>query len=455
MNNHPLHPPAAQNPDSSDSAESDLLQARHAALMMLCDILDRRQALDTVLERNEYYRALPDHRERGFARMIVSTVLRRCGQIDDFIAKAMTQAEPPHPPMLRHLLRLGAAQIAFMNVPDYAAIDTAVNLAARESMSRQKGLVNAVLRRIAGDYQDMAAKQDAPRLNTPDWLMRLWIADYGLRTAAEIAQANLAEAPLDITLRDAKDRATWAQALGGAILPTGSIRIGDHKGGIRTLPGFEDGQWWVQDAAAALPATLFGDVTNKQLVDLCAAPGGKTAQLVAAGAQVIAIDHSVQRLKRLAENMERLGMTDHVRVEAADAAVWRGKDPVSHILLDAPCSATGTIRRHPDVLHLKKESDITRLAAIQDKMLNHACDLLAPGGLLVYCTCSLQKAEGENRIAQLLEMRHDVRRVPVRPEELGGQQNFITPEGDVRILPFYLAAHGGMDGFFAARLQKT
>ncbi|HEY8191852.1 MAG TPA: RsmB/NOP family class I SAM-dependent RNA methyltransferase, partial [Alphaproteobacteria bacterium] len=368
--------------EAAASPQPDMLAARQAALEITDTVLTRRQPLDQALEEHQGLHALPA-RDRAFVRMLVATMLRRMGQIDDFIRRATERDDPPSPPLLHHLLRLGAAQIAFMDVPDYAAADTSVRIAENCGMSRQKGLVNAVLRRIAREHRDWAEKQDPARMNTPEWLMKIWIADYGLRTAAEIAQANIAEAPLDISLKDASSQAYWTETLQAAALPTGTLRR-TAGGSVTELPGFADGMWWVQDAAAAIPARLFGDVAGKTVIDLCAAPGGKTAQLAAIGAHVMALDRSGNRMKRLEENLRRLRLEENVKVEAADAGAWQPREKASYVLLDAPCSATGTIRRHPDVPYLKSEADIARMSVAQERMIDNAAAMLAPSGILIY-----------------------------------------------------------------------
>jgi 16S rRNA (cytosine967-C5)-methyltransferase len=429
------------------------IEARLAALGLLEEVLDRRQPLDAALEKDKKFTGL-SARDRAFVRMIVATALRRLGQIDDFIRRA---SDKPHatisPPRLLHVLRLGVTQIAFMDVQDYAAVDTSVSLAEAAGLPRQKGLVNALLRRIAAEHRNWQAAQDPARLNTPDWLLQAWIADYGLRTAAEIALGNLSEAPLDISIKNPAMRAHWLETLGAALVPTGTLRRASG-GMVQDLPGYGDGMWWVQDAAAAIPATLFGDVRGRHVIDLCAAPGGKTAQLAAMGAQVTAIDRSASRIKRLEENLARLRLTENVMTAMADSAVWRPKEPVHYVLLDAPCTATGTARRHPDVPHLKTPQDMKSLLETQARLLENAAAMLAPGGILIYCTCSLQKDEGERQVEKFLSGGARLRRLPVTPEETGGIEGILTPEGDIRILPFHLAAQGGMDGFFISRLQR-
>lgn len=450
--NQGLLPGMDRENGQEDVSAADMMRSRRVALSLMADILQRNRPLDQAIDESPQFLSLPG-RDRAFVRMIVATSLRRFGQIDDFIRRAMDRKEPPRPPALQNLLRIGAAQIAFMNVPDYAVVNTSVEIAVKEGLGRQKGLVNAVLRRIAAEYQGWVEKQDAGRLNTPEWLMRTWINDYGLRTAAEIAQANLSEAMLDISVKDPAMAEYWAGTLQASILPTGSLRR-PSGGMVYELPGFDDGDWWVQDASAALPAHLFGDVHGAHALDMCAAPGGKTMQLASMGAHVTALDRSAGRMKRLKENLVRLGLEDHVTVEIGDASVWMPKEPVENILLDVPCSATGTIRRHPDLLQLKSEQDVERLSGIQERLLHKAIDILAPGGLLVYCTCSLQKAESEEQIEKLLQSGAPVERAPVTAAEVGGAKVFINEAGDVRVFPFHMAVHGGMDGFFISRLRK-
>lgn len=441
-------PASAQNPPPAET-----LEARRIVLHVLGEVLNRKQPLDATLENAQNFLDLPG-RDKAFVRMVVATTLRRLGQIDALIMNGSDKKETPKPPALHNLLRMATTQIAFMNVPDYAVVDTAVRLAEDSDMSRQKGFVNAVLRRVTESHRDWLDKMDEVRLNTPEWLMKVWIDDYGLRTAAEIAQANLSEASLDISLKDPAKMEYWADALEAAILPTGSLRRA-AGGLVQQLPGFDDGMWWVQDAAASLPAQLFGDVSGARVLDMCAAPGGKTAQLLTMGAHVTALDRSTKRLKRLEENLRRLRLEDNINVETADAAEWNSSRQFEYILLDAPCTATGTVRRHPDVMHLKEPQDMDRLVGIQKRLLDNAVSLLAPRGVLIYCTCSLQKAESEYQIEKFLAAHSDMRRLPIAPLDVGGMDALVSEQGDIRVLPFHMATHGGMDGFFISRLQKT
>ena len=386
---------------------------------------------------------------------IVARVLRRLGTLRHLLGVLLERGLPPQAPRVETALLIGAAQILFLDVSNHAAVDLAVRLAqADRPAARFAGLVNAVLRRIVREGAARLATFDIAVLDTPEWLMARWIEAYGEPVARAIAAANGHEPALDLTVKSEAE--AWAVKLDGRVMPTGSVRTLAH-GAVTALPGFAEGQWWVQDAAAALPAKLIGDLGGRRVADLCAAPGGKTAQLAAAGALVTAIDRAPARLKRLEDNLVRLSL--NAELVCADAAAWHPEQSFDAVLLDAPCSSTGTIRRHPDVPWLKTAADIAKLAGLQRRLIDHAVTLIKPGGTLIYCTCSLEPEENEAIVAELLAREPGVRRAPFAATDVFGHGEFITPDGDLRTLPCYLpdadSRFAGIDGFYAARLLKN
>jgi len=427
---------------------SEAPTARDVALELIGAVLRRKRPLDDAIEESAVMHQLSG-RDRAFARLLVATVLRRLGQIDALIAQCLNVPLAPRAMLVQDILRLGVAQLLFLRTPPHAAVATSVDLAQSRGFVSHKGLVNAVLRRLSIEGPERIETQDAPRLNTPDWLWQSWSRAYGEPTARAVATAHLKEAPLDLSLRN--DAETWGAALEGVLLPTGTLRRA-AGGALATLPGYAEGAWWVQDAAAALPARLFGDVAGRDVIDLCAAPGGKTAQLATAGARVTAVDRSARRLERLVANLKRLDLA--VEAVGADALSWRPPRPAQAVLLDAPCSTTGAIRRHPDVPHLKSPEDVARLSMVQENLLLAAIDMLRPGGMLVYCTCSLESEEGPERIESLLHSGAPVARIGIEADEIGAEPEWITPEGDLRTLPCHFHAYDGIDGFYCARLVK-
>ena len=385
-------------------------------------------------------------RDRAFARLLVTTVLRRLGQIDQAVLPLLRYR--PKELRVTNMLRLGAAQLLFLSTPPHAAVGETVRLAAT-GFKREVPLLNAVLRKVADEGRALIEGQDAPRLNTPRWLWESWAKAYGEERAREIATAHLGEPPLDLSVK--RDAERWAEALGAELLPTGTVRR--RAGGlVEALPGYDEGAWWVQDAAAALPALLLGRLKGRRVLDIGAAPGGKTAQLAAMGAIVTALERSPRRAEFLVRNLGRLVLDAEIVV--ADALEWQPPQPFDAVLLDAPCSATGTIRRHPDVPWVKAPSDVERLVEAQARLLEAAVRATAPGGRLVYAVCSLQPEEGPERVAALLAGGAPVEREPIARAELKGLPVDLTPMGEVRTLPCHLAASGGLDGFFIARLRR-
>jgi 16S rRNA (cytosine967-C5)-methyltransferase len=429
------------------------LAARRIAADILDGVLRRRLALDEQLSGKGAHPGLPSltDRDRALMRRLVATVLRRLGSLRDLVGGFLDKGFPADAPRTETILLIGAVQILWLEVPDHAAVDLAVRLAQGDRRAaRYAGLVNAVLRRIAQNRG--ALNPDVAPHDTPDWLLKRWTQHYGADTARAIAAANGHEPALDLTVKDEPD--SWAERLRGRVLPTGTVRT-HAQGAVPLLPGFAEGAWWVQDAAASLPVRLLGDLHDRAVVDLCAAPGGKTAQLALAGARVTALDRSAARLARVTENLNRLKLTAHT--VAADALEWQA-EPFDAVLLDAPCSSTGTIRRHPDVPWIKSEADLGVLTSLQQRLLDRTADLLKPGGRLVYCVCSLEPEEGERQIAALLARDQRFARLPVTADEVGGCTEFVSGDGGLRTLPHYLADSdplwGGLDGFYAARLVR-
>jgi 16S rRNA (cytosine967-C5)-methyltransferase len=426
-----------------------------AAAQILAETLTKGRSLEDRFSGDSAVGPLVglDPRDRALARAIVTAALRRLGTIRKATARFLERGSPKKSGSFDWILTVAAAQVLFLDAPDHAALDLAVRAArADPAAAPYAAVVNGVLRNIVREKQSILEGSDALDDDTPAWLAARWRNIYGLARARAIAEAHRREPTLDLSVKS--DAAEWARRLGGIVLPTGSVRLETHSP-VRELEGYDSGEWWVQDAAAALPARLLRPASGMRIADLCAAPGGKSAELAAAGAVVTAVDRSAERLKRLAANFERLRLD--VEVAVSDALSFEAP-PFDAILLDAPCTATGTIRRHPDVAWTKRAGDIATMALLQSQLLDRAISLTKPGGLVVFCTCSLEPEEGESHIAALLRRNPDVRRVPIEEREVGGLAECISEAGDLRTLPCHVAGPNprlsGLDGFFAARLQR-
>ncbi|MFO1185552.1 MAG: RsmB/NOP family class I SAM-dependent RNA methyltransferase [Bauldia sp.] len=428
------------------------LAARAAALSALVAVRDRGEPLENALGESDA-ESDAGSRDRAFARAIVGSTLRHSGEIAAILSRLIERKLPRRSGALSHILELAVAQIVFLGVPDHAAVSTALALADADSDARHfKGLANAVLRRLGRERETLVADLDAARLNTPDWLWHRWAERYGEELTRRFASAHGVEPALDLTLRG--NAADWTERLQATALPNGSLRLA-AKGTVESLAGYAEGAWWVQDAAAALPARLLGDVRGLAVADLCAAPGGKTAQLAAAGAKVTAVDRSPSRLRRLNANLSRLRLS--AETVDADIRQWNPGRTFDAVLLDAPCSATGTIRRHPDIPFLKTPADIAALASLQAELLAAAAALTRPGGTLVYCTCSLEPEEGEDQARRALAAL-PLESLPIAAGEAAGLGT-ISTEGWLRTLPSDLPNAdprlGGLAGFFVARFRRT
>ena len=441
----------------SENIEAPGLASRRAAARLLGAIVDARTSLDGLTDPDHghpRFLAL-DGRDRSLVRAILVTALRHRVTIDRMIERHLDRPLPANARSLAHILHVGATQILFLDIPDSAAVDLAVASAKSDPRTtRFSGLVNAVLRNVARN------KGDLPQIlretmDAPEWFRERLAAAYGPDRTAAILAMHRIETPTDFTVKS--DAEGWAEKLGGRALPTGSVRVGRLQGPVSDLPGFGEGAWWVQDAAAALPARLLGEIRGLKVADLCAAPGGKTAQLVLAGASVTALDLSANRLKRLQSNLGRLVL--QAETVAADIRAYRPAQAFDAVLLDAPCSSTGTVRRHPDIPWTKSPEDVVKLAALQRELLDKAVEFVRPGGRIVFSNCSLDPLEGEELVRAFLAERTDVRLDPVSRSDLPAIAAFITAEGWLRTTPADLdmgtPEFSGLDGFFAARFAKV
>jgi 16S rRNA (cytosine967-C5)-methyltransferase len=418
------------------------LAARRAALSILSNVLQKRRPLDAGLDQLAGLAT----RDAGFARALVSETLRHMGALDAVLRRFMAKPLAPHKAgAASEILLLGACELLILKVAAHAAVDAANQLAAKDKKAVHfKPLINAVLRKTAKEGEAVLSGLDRERLSTPDWLWTRWTAQYGAGVARQIARAHQQEAAIDILMKSTDADAPPGEDLFGAVR-----RLSD-PGRIEELPGFAEGNWWVQDAAATLPARLLGDVAGKAVIDLCAAPGGKTMQLAAAGAKVIAVEIDAARAARIAENLARTKLD--AEIVQADARDYDGTAPF--VLIDAPCTATGTIRRHPDLPWIKGAADVTVSAAAAYEILEAGAAMVEPGGLLVFAVCSLEREEGEEQIAAFLSAHPEFARLPIIAEDVFGHSEWIAPEGDLRTLPCHLSDKGGMDGFYAARLKR-
>ena len=451
---------SAQHREIAGAVEKNVpgLAARRTAAKLLAVVIDAKTPLDGLTDNDNghpHYLAL-EPRDRGLVRAILTTALRYRVTIGKLISQRLERPLPPNATALSHILHVAAAQILFLDVPDSAAVDLAVTHAKSDPRTQRfAALVNGVLRSLARGKDEELQPTLAATLDAPDWFAGRLTAAYGKEKAAAILAAHRVEAPVDFTVKSAPG--LWAERLGGIVLPTGGVRVEKLAANVADLEGFAEGEWWVQDAAASLPARLLGDVAGRKVADLCAAPGGKTAQLVLAGADVTAMDASKNRLARLGRNLERLRL--EAAVVQADLLTYQPAELFDAVLLDAPCSSTGTVRRHPDVPWTKSPEDIEKLAALQARMLAAAVGLVKPGGRIVFSNCSLDPAEGEELYRTLLAGNIAVEHEPILPGEIAGTDEFLTQAGTLRTTPadLQLGSPGisGLDGFFAARFRRA
>ncbi len=417
------------------------VQARRSAVYLLDMILEEESLMSELLASGALDKLPPDDRAR--AQRLALDTLRGMERADRLLQKHLSK----YPPLtVRNALRVGTVELC-QGGAAHGVVNAMVELVgSHKKLGHLKGLTNAVLRKIATEGPEAWDALRSPRL--PKWLRGPLTEAWGAEAIAGIEAAHFAGAPLDLTAK--KDPEALAEAVGGVVLPTGSVRVMD-AGQVTAMPGFAEGDWWVQDAAAALPVKILAPQKGEAVLDLCAAPGGKTMQLAAAGAQVTAVDSSKPRMQRVRENLARVHLP--AKVVVVDARKFEGQ--FDAILLDAPCSATGTIRRHPDLPHAKDGSEFGELIELQSEMIDHAWSLLNPGGRLVFCTCSLLPDEGEVQVDEALERHPDMSVDRTALDIEGIDPAWISSEGGLRLRPDYWADRGGMDGFYIVCLRKS
>lgn len=426
--------------------DNSSLASRRLAAFAVKEVMENHQPLEQVLAGQQSYRTL-ESRDRAFVRLIAATTFRRMGQIDAAL-KPFVRERPTK--LVYAALQTATAQILYLGTPAHAAVgETVAMLKSRGSSKGFANMANAVLRNVVDQGPRLAGAQP-PKVNLPGWMRGEWERAYGRQAGRKFSAQLLKDPVLDLSVKS--DVAGWAEKLGGEIIGTSSVRM-DKIGDVPALEGFTDGDWWAQDVAATLPVEILGDVKGLRVLDMCAAPGGKTMQLAAKGAIVTALDKSEGRLERVKQNLERTKLT--AEIICADALEWEpAQSDFDIVLLDAPCSATGTFRRHPDVLYNRTPKDVANLVRLQDKLLAKAASFVRPGGTLIYCTCSLMPKEGQPRVDRFLQTVPDFRLIPILSAEGLALPEEAFSGGSLRSLPYYLEDKGGMDGFFIARLER-
>ncbi|WP_298360781.1 transcription antitermination factor NusB [uncultured Litoreibacter sp.] len=419
--------------------------AREGALGLLSGVIEDQEQLSDLLRGIGPLSGLAPA-DKARAQRLALTTLRNVGRADALISQYVDRLPPV---AALNVLRLAVVELIVEGEAPHGVVDSSVSLMRRSRQSRKmSGLANAVLRKVATEGSEIWETLPVPSL--PKWLRRRVVHIFNEEIVQSIEAAHLAGAPVDLTPKDASHAEAIAAEVGGKVLPTGSVRL-ERAGQVSGLPGYEEGHWWVQDTGAALAVKLLAPEVDETVLDFCAAPGGKTMQLAAAGAQVTALDISKARMATVQENLMRTGLEAELVV--ADAMEWEAPQYYDAILLDAPCSATGTIRRHPDLPFAKRGKDLDEMFALQEAMIDRALIALKPGGRLVYCTCSLLTEEGE-RQAKTAMARHDLTEIAPDPKALGISPDWLHPNGGIRLRPDYLGECGGMDGFFMISLRK-
>ena len=432
--------------DLPSPRDNSSLASRRLAAFAVKEVMENNQPLEQVLAGQPQYRAL-EGRDRAFVRLIAATTFRRMGQIDAAL-KPFVRQRPTK--LVYAALQTATAQLLYLGTPAHAAVGETVSmLKSRGSSKGFANMANAVLRNIVDQGPKLAGAQP-PKVNIPGWIRGEWERAYGRQAGRKMSAQLMKDPVLDVSVKS--DASAWAEKLDGEVIGASSVRLG-KIGDVPALEGFDDGDWWAQDVAATLPVEILGDVKGKRVLDMCAAPGGKTMQLAARGALVTALDKSEGRLERVKQNLERTKLT--ADIVCADALDWTPDGELFDVvLLDAPCSATGTFRRHPDVLYNRTPKDVSNLVRLQDKLLAKAAEFVKPGGTLIYCTCSLMPKEGQPRVDTFLQNVPDFRLIPIIEATGLALPEDAFSGGSLRSLPYYLEDKGGMDGFFIAQLER-
>lgn len=430
----------------------DGLNARRAAFAVLNNVLVKKKSLSEAFVMESELIDDLSSRDRSFTKLLVNTVLKHTVETDLILQRFLYEPIGDlRPNTLINVFRLGLAQFLFLDTASYAVINNSLDLVEEAELSHQKNLVNTVIRRITSEGVPAIDIEDSVKVNTPEWLWNEWLGDYGEDITKQIALANFDESVIDISVK--KDAEKWVKTLSGDLLPTGSIRKNENAA-VYAFEGSFDKECWVQNAASAIPVKLLGDVRGKTVIDLCAAPGTKTAQLASSGANVIAVERSATRLKHLQNNMEILKF-DEVQTVVADGTVWKPEAQADILLLDAPSTETGLIRQQPDILRFLDKVDLDKAVTLQRALIENAAKMVKEGGTLLYCVSSLQKEEGERIFDWVLDQNLPLRPYPIRVDEIGGIDEMVTMRGELRSLPYHWDEFGGIDGIYIARFVKV
>lgn len=439
--------------DNTPPSKASGVSSRVAAARVLAAVFEQKLTLDEALDKIGAKQRLSDQ-DRRLVHAISGFVFRNLKTIDRAILTVMNRKRAASPVLLHQLLRVGVAQILYMDVAVHGAVHATVSAAGSLHLGRQKSLVNAVLRSVQRQMDTWTTSGESALRMLPEWLQTRWIRHYGEEEAERLAASMRQEAPVDITLKDPKVSLEEMHELKADILCTGSLRVRHGTGHVTSWPLYEEGAWWVQDLAAFLPINMLDDVAGKSVLDMCAAPGGKTMQLAAKGAKVTALDVSASRLQRVNENLSRVSLAQNVQTVVADALSWQPESCFDVVVCDAPCTSTGTLRRHPELPWNHEENLLDKTIASQRAMLRRASKMLQSAGRILYCTCSMEPEEGENQVEEFLAGHKDFKELSIIPSSISPFLKRGLRNIGWRTNLDALSDKGGIDGFFMALLEK-